>query len=265
MTPQTPISVLIAIHNNEKTLGRCFQSLADQKYQDFNIVCIDDASTDQSLLFVKKWQEFFEDRLQIVENEANLGLTKSLNRGLKKITTPYTARLDGDDWWHPEKLDLQYKFLQKHPEIGLLGTAYSNIFHNRKEKSVFPPTESKVIKKSIFGYNPFAHSTVIFNTSLVQSLNGYDENVYYGQDYDLWLRLLPLTNFANLPQILCYRTADSGISQKRQNEQMKQYMKTQWKYLRKYQYSKIHYLNFIRPSLVLVTPHWVRHLRRKFL
>ncbi len=260
MNQPTPLSILISVFNAEKTLDKCFESIAKQHFQNFVIVCINDHSTDTSPQLITKWQQVFGEKFTLIENTTNLGLTRSLNLGLQHIDTPYTARIDSDDWWHPSKLQKQMTFLESHLEYGLIGSHYQNVF-GEKTKDIHTPETDQEIKKLIFGYNPFGHSAVVFATKLVKAAGGYDESIYYGQDYELWLRLLPQTEFYNLPEILCYRTGDSGISKERQNEQIIQYMKTQWKYVRRYKYPLSTYLNFIRPLLVLLSPQWLKNIK----
>lgn len=262
MSPSPTLSILISIFNSEKTIDKCFQSIADQSFQDFSIVCINDASTDTSSQILKKWRQFFGDRLLLIENEINLGLTKSLNLGLQSITTPYTARIDSDDWWEPSKLTQQLSFLETHPEHGMVGTNYINHFTTKEIPIILPQTDT-AIKKSIFKRNPFAHSAVLFRTGLVKSLGGYDDNIRYGQDYDLWLRLLPKTRFANLSTFLCHRNAIDTLSSQKQRKQMLQCVKIQLKYLKLYRRSFLEYRFILEPLLVALTPTWIRSFKRK--
>ncbi|MEK9174317.1 MAG: hypothetical protein AAB845_03595, partial [Patescibacteria group bacterium] len=106
-------------------------------------------------------------------------------------------------------------------------------------------------------------STVLFRTEFVKALGGYDSNVRYGQDYDLWLRLLPKTCFANLPAFLCHRNAMDTLSSQKQREQMLQCVKTQLKYLRSYRRSLLEYRFILEPLLVALTPAWLRSLKRE--
>jgi glycosyltransferase involved in cell wall biosynthesis len=257
------ISILISLYNAEKTLDQTFESLFCQTLQDFQIVAIDDASTDSTLKKLYSWQEKFGlGRFIIIENQTNLGLTRSLNLGLNNIQTPYTARIDSDDWWEPTKLEQQVLFLDKNPDCGLVGTAYTNHFQ-KHQSCIHPPLTNDHIRGSIFKKNPFAHSTVVFRTSLVQELGGYDNDVRYGQDYDLWLRLYPKTSYANLSDILCHRNAINTISSHKQREQMLQCVRTQLKYLKLYQKPLLEYRFIFEPLLVALSPDWLRSLKRK--
>ena len=263
--PETTLTILIPIYNGAATLDRCMESLQKQTFQQFNVLCVNDASTDQSLTLLKKWQTIFgEDKLQVLTNQENQGITISLNSGLALIKTPWTARLDGDDWWHHEKLAQQMHFLQNHSGYGLIGCNYTNIAYG-KEKSITCPESDATIKKNIFKRNPFAHSTVVFDTALVNAMDGYDASIRYGQDYDLWLRLLPHTKFHNLQTVLCYRNAESSISQVHQNAQMRQCLKTQLKYLKLYQRSYLEYRFLLEPLFVILAPEWLKKCKRAFL
>lgn len=258
------VTILISIYNGAKTLDRCFESIKKQTFQDFEIVCINDGSTDATKNLLGKWQSAFGERFKIIENNPGLGLTKSLNKGLELAQGAYTARIDADDWWQREKLEKQIAFLTANPEYGLIGCNYINITQD-KELSVTLKTTDTEIRKSIIKRNPFAHSCVIFDTTLIKSAGKYDGGVRYGQDYDLWLRVFPNTKLYNLPEFLCYRSIDQGISLEKQRAQMWQCMKTQVKYIKRYSLSLKNYLYLIEPLIVILTPNWAKNLKRKYL
>lgn len=258
-------AVLISLYNAQKTLDKTFESLQTQTFQDFRIVAINDCSKDTTLLLLQKWQgKFGKERFLIIDNQTNLGLTKSLNKGLSVINEPSTARIDADDWWHPQKIEKQIHYLESHPEYGLVGTWYENISLKKSKKITLPETDAD-IRKTIFKRNPFAHSAVLFRTVLVRNIGGYSENVYFGQDYDLWLRLLPLTKFHNLPEVLCYRNAEETLTSIKQKEQMLQCIKTQIKYIKKYHYPWTNYFYLLEPLLVFLLPKFIKDFKRKYI
>ncbi len=258
------VTILISIHNGASTLDQCFESIQKQTFQDFEIVCINDGSTDTTATAIQKWQSIFQERFHLIENTPGLGLTKSLNKGLDKASGTYTARIDADDWWHPEKLEQQLNFLETHGEYGLIGCNYINLAHNQ-EFPVSLKVSDEEIKESIIKRNPFAHSCVVFKTYLVKEVGKYDESVRYGQDYDLWLRLSPKTKFYNLPEFLCYRSIEKGISIEKQRAQMWQCAKTQTKYIRRYGYSWLYYRYLIEPLIVILTPNFIKNIKRKLI
>lgn len=258
------VTILISVYNGALTLDRCFESLQKQIFQDFEIVCINDGSTDVTSAVIKKWKTVFQERFHLIENTPGLGLTKSLNIGLDQASGTYTARIDADDWWHPEKLTKQIEFLETHPNYGLIGCNYINLSHNQEFPVSLKVTDEE-IKGGIIKRNPFAHSCVVFKTSLVKEVGKYDESVRYGQDYDLWFRLLPKTKFYNIPEFLCYRSIEKGISIEKQRAQMWQCAKTQTKYIRKYGYGWQYYRHLIEPLIVILTPNFIKNLRRQYL
>ncbi len=258
-------AILISLYNAEKTLDKTFESLQAQTWQDFRIIAINDCSKDGTLTLLKKWQEKFgTEKFLLIDNERNIGLTKSLNKGLDRITEPYTARIDADDRWDTTKLKKQIDYLEQHPKCGLLGTWYTNI-SSKNESRVTPPVTDAEIRKSIFRKNPFAHSCVIFKTDLIKQAGKYDESVRYGQDYDLWIRLFPKTTFMNIPEFLCSRNIEGTLtsSGKNQRAQMFQCVKTQLKYLNLHNRPWKEYRFIIEPLSVALAPEWLRKLKRK--
>ena len=257
------VTILISIHNSAETLDRTFESLLVQTTQDFVIMAIDDASTDTSRDKLRVWQEKFgRERFSLLINDVNLGLTRSLNRGLENIHTLYTARLDSDDWWEAEKLQKQIDYLDTHPDCGIVGTDYTDHLLRTQKTHILPKTDA-AIRSSIIRRNPFAHSAVMFRTKLIQEAQGYDETVRYGQDYDLWLRLFPKTTYANLEGTLCHRNAIDTLSSKKQRAQMLQCVQTQLKYIKLYHLPCTQYRFILEPLLVALTPSWIRSVKRK--
>lgn len=259
-------AILISLYNAEKTLDKTFESLQAQTWQDFRIIAINDCSKDNTLVLLEKWQEEFGmETFLLINNERNIGLTKSLNKGLSQINEPYTARIDADDTWDTTKLEKQISHLEKHPQCGIIGTWYKNISSKGTTKNT-PPVKNIDIKKSIFQRNPFAHSCVVFRTDLVKKVGCYDESVRYGQDYDLWLRLFQKASFANIPEFLCSRNIEGTLtsSGKNQRAQMFQCARTQLKYLKLYRQPFLRYRFVLEPLLVALTPEPIRALKRKF-
>jgi len=229
------LTVLLSVYNDELTLDHCFKSLKNQTFQNFNIFCINDASTDSSLVIMKKWKKYFGQRMNIVSNNLNLGLTKSLNKGLSAIETAFIARLDADDWWSELKLEKQMKFIENNQTYNIIGCNYVNINHFDKTKKFITLKETnREIKDNLIMRNQFAHSCVIFSTDLIKKIGNYNETIKYAQDYELWLRAMPIAKFYNLQDFLCERKTGIGISAEKQYEQMKQVIKFKIQYIHKY-------------------------------
>lgn len=259
------VTILIAVYNGEKTLDACFSSIERQTYRHWKIVCVNDASTDQTAEILARWQDHFSPaKLDILTNQKNIGLTKSLNKGLAKIESPYTARIDADDVWRPDKLAKQVAFFHDHSEYGIIGCNYTDQTKTTVKHVSLPETD-KAIRHVMVRRNPFAHSCVVFQTELIKQLGGYDESVRYGQDYDLWWRAFPRTKFYNLPEDLCVRSTDEGISIHKQRQQMWQGLKTQRKYIARYNLAIINYTYTLPLLAMVILPDWVKRLKRKLV
>lgn len=260
------ISILIATYNEENNIDKCFESINNQTFQDFEIICVNDASKDGTLDKLLEWQKVIgSDRFILINNPRNLGLTKSLNLALSKARGKYIARIDADDIWMPEKLKRQFEFMENHLEYGITGANHINIYENNpKKKYIRLPKAHEEISKKLFRRNPFAHSTIIARTDLIRKVDGYDEDIKYGQDYDLWLRCFPLTKFYNIQEFLCERKIDD-ISTKKQNAQMWQSIKTRIKYIFKYRFNYVNILYLIEPLAVMLTPGFIKKFKRKYL
>lgn len=256
------VSVLIGVHNGEATLDRCLTSVAEQSYRSWQIVIVNDASTDGTRALLGRWKRRLGTKLQVLRNAQNLGLTKSLNAGLTTITTRYVARIDADDWWRTDKLAKQLAFLRTHPAYGVIGCNYLNV-GARGEKTVTLWETDEEIRRSMIQRNPFAHSCVVFRTQLVRSLGGYDTTIRYAQDYDLWWRCRPRTKFYNLQETLCVRSVGQGISVAKQRHQMLQGVRTQLKYIRAYHLPLWYYLYTLELLAIALTPAFIRELKRK--
>jgi glycosyltransferase involved in cell wall biosynthesis len=138
-----------------------------------------------------------------VNNEKNIGLTKSLNKGLKLARGEYIARQDADDISLPERLEKEVLFLDQNKNIALVGTYYYMI--NEKSKilnTIKPLTKSEEIKNGLLKGNQFGHGSVMFRAECVKEVGYYREELGPAEDYDLWLRISDRYNMANIPEPL---------------------------------------------------------------
>ena len=192
------VTVLMAVYNGETYLASAIDSVCEQTFTDWELVVIDDGSTDQTPAILAAHAKS-EDRLKII-HQKNQGQTAALNNGLAISKGDYVARLDADDTMHSERLEKQVLFMNNHPEVALLGSALNFIDENGAvfhTKSV--PCEHEAIQKIAHRLNPFVHSSVIFRRDIVNQLGGYNPKYGPAQDYELWMRLLTFARAANLP------------------------------------------------------------------
>lgn len=206
------VSVVMSVYNAEAFLAAAVDSVLKQTFTDFEFIIIDDASDDESAEILRS---FDDPRIRLYRNDVNLGLTVSLNRGLRLARGKYVARLDADDFCKPQRLGVQHEYLEAHPECAVLGSAVDfvdekNEFLRKAER----PTSFADILASCFFHNPCWHSTVMFRRVSVTDLGGYDESFERGQDYDLWLRMIAAgREIRNLPLALAsFRMHESKVT-----------------------------------------------------
>lgn len=185
MTTTPVVTVLMAVYNGLPFLKESLESVFKQTFPNFELLVIDDASTDGSSELLS---DLSDPRLRVLTNKNNVGLAASLNRGLSEATGYYIARMDADDVCLPNRLKEQVAFLELHPEISLCGTWMSplenpNIIWKK-------PTKHDHIKARLLYENCINHPSVMFRHSLFEDKVRYDTSMQKAQDYDLWERLI---------------------------------------------------------------------------
>jgi glycosyltransferase involved in cell wall biosynthesis len=205
------ISVIMSVYNSEKFLSEAIESILNQTFKDFEFIIINDCSTDSSLEIIKKYKKK-DSRIVLIENKKNIGLTKSLNIGLKRAKGKYIARMDADDISLPERFQIQYDFLEKNKDIFLVGTGAYDIDEQGnplKVKKVYLGIDK--IKEMLPSRNCFYHPTIMFRNEGFY----YRDKFIYSQDYDFYFLLLTKGKLLeNIPvSLLEYRISSDSISQ----------------------------------------------------
>ena len=211
------VTVLMSVYNAEAYLPEAVESILAQTYRDFEFLIIDDASTDRNTSIINDYQDH---RIRLIRNPTNLGLTKSLNKGLAQVKGKYIARMDADDVSYPLRLEQQVNFMEAHPAVGLCGT-WGRLLGLPDDYDRTFPTRNNDLQVALLCYNPFIHPSVILRASALRELDTpFDERFRYAQDYELWSRLSEQWEIANLPDVLIgYRIHDQQISSHRPEAQ----------------------------------------------
>lgn len=215
------VSVLMGVRDGGPHLREAIESVLGQTFTAFELVVVDDASTDGTAAMLEAYR-LKDARVVVLRNETNMGLTRSLNRGLGVARGEYVARLDADDVSSPERLAVQVEFLDRHPGIGLAGSAcVLTDAEGRAGGLCEPPEGDTEIRWKMTFNNVFVHSTVMFRRSLFgPGEMVYDETFPYAQDYELWTRILDRSRAANIPRPLCrFRLHDDSTSAVHREEQ----------------------------------------------
>lgn len=208
------ISVLMTVYNSEKFLGLAIASVLQQTFTDFELVILDDCSTDSSWDIIEHFAKQ-DSRIRAIKNEKNLGGCGNLNKGLLLLKGEYMARHDNDDWSYPDRLEKQFRFLEEHPEVGVVGGSIEliDVEGNKIGKRTYNLSD-KDIRRKIFRYSPFAHPLVMVRKSVLDQVGCfYDATVAPADDYELWFRIGKVAAFANMPDVLLkYRVVPGSIT-----------------------------------------------------
>ena len=208
------VSVLIATYNRERFISEAIDSVLKQSFTDWELIVIDDASTDNTTAVVNKYMRK-DSRITYFKNPINLGISKSRNKGLSLARGTYIATLDSDDIWIDEtKLEKQVEFLDINKEYALIGGGIIYIDTDSKplRKMLYPIYDS-IIRNVILQFNPFPHSTVLIRKSAIDVVGNYDESMKTCEDYDMWMRIGMSYKFTNIPKVLAgYRVHGGNIS-----------------------------------------------------
>lgn len=211
------VSVLMPVYNGEKYLVEAVQSILNQSITDFELLLINDGSTDGTDDIVNT---FTDKRIVKINNIQNRGLIFSLNRGISLAQGKYIARMDADDISMPSRLEKQISFLELHHEIGFCGTwAFKIDGKGGKIGVIRKVTDYRALKISLLFSSPYLHPSMVIRTELLKH-NHYNEAYKHIEDFELWIRLSKISKGANLPlYLLHYRWHGNNISILENSEQ----------------------------------------------
>jgi len=215
------VSVVMPVYNGEKYLEEALKSILCQTLTDFELIVVNDSSTDSSSFIVEEFARQ-DSRIRFYNNERNLGLPQTLNRGLELVRGDYIARMDQDDISLPERLEKQIQYMQTHLEMDICGSWAEVIGDRAGEIWKYPTGHDEIFAGMLFA-NMLVHPSVVMRTSAIrQYALYYDGNATHIEDYDLWSRALPLLQFANFPEsLLMYRLHGSNTSDLHGSQQNK--------------------------------------------
>ena len=198
MTPS--VSVVCSVRDGARFLEPALRSVLTQSYRDFELIVIDDGSTDDTSEILERIAA--EDPRVRTVHQPHAGLTRSLNTGLGLARGALVARQDADDISLPHRFADQVRFLQARPEHLVVGTRYETIDETGKVKRRHrPPLLDFRIRLQLLTANALAHSSVMFRREVILELGGYDESFTTAQDYELWCRVAMRGRLANLRRI----------------------------------------------------------------
>jgi glycosyltransferase involved in cell wall biosynthesis len=201
------VSILMPCYNVAGTVAETLESLESQTLADFEVIAVDDGSSDNTLDILQAWAN--QDARFRVLTRAHEGIIPALNAGLAACQAPLVARMDADDLAHPERLARQVAYLDQHPDVALVSCLVRGFPEDTLREGFRIYIEwlnslvsDEDIRREIFVESPVAHPSVTYRKAWVDKLGGYQERGW-AEDYDLWLRLyLAGARFAKIPEVL---------------------------------------------------------------
>jgi len=197
------VTVLVASYNNARFLPACLESVLSQTYSDFEVLVVDDCSTDDSQKIAEHYSRA-DGRVKLITTDKNRGVTYTKHLGLQRATGEYVAVLDSDDMARPHRLAKQVAWLDSHPETVLVAGDYGVIDAAgriiKRQKRV--PHDDVSIRWWLTFGNCLIHSTVMYRRQPAIEDDSYDPSYFHGEDLDLYTKLLRVGKFAALPEVV---------------------------------------------------------------
>ncbi len=219
------VTVLVASYNNARFLPACLDSLLNQTYSDFEVLVVDDCSTDESQKIADHYSRS-DSRVKLITTEKNRGVTFTKHLGLERATGEYVAVLDSDDLAQPQRLEQQAAWLDSHPETVLVAGDYGVIDDTGKiikRRKQVPHDDVSIRWWLTFG-NCLIHSTVMFRRQPAIDGGGYDPYYFHGEDLDLYTKLLRVGKFAAIPEVVSlWRSHRASVTKYVPSEERERY------------------------------------------
>lgn len=223
--PDTPlVSVVMAVFNGRSTLSAAIRSLQIQTLEAWELIIVDDCSTDGSKDLIR---EISDQRIRLVRNKRNSGLAASLNRGIDLARAQYIARMDCDDVCFPWRLKVQLEFLRSHADVDLVGGGALEFQDDWKPLLVskLPTDHDEIIRAIAFGRTPLYHPAWCGRAEWFRSFR-YDVTFAKAQDCELLVRGAASSRYANIPVVL--------IGYRREKFNLVKRIRSRWHVLRAY-------------------------------
>ncbi len=210
------VSVIMPVYNAERYLRESIDSILMQSFDDFELIVIDDSSTDSSLKII---QSYNNPKIKLLINEKNIGSAGSMNRGLSVAVGEYVARMDADDISLPDRLETQVKYMDNNVDVCLSGT-WVQVVGDKHLYDWRYNTDPEELRARLLFDCPFAHPSIIFRREVVCKNNlQYREGYRRAEDYDFYTRIVEFGKISNIPRVLVkYRLHPNQTSNILDNE-----------------------------------------------
>lgn len=233
------ISIILPTYNRAEYISKAIESVFLQTFKDFELIIVNDGSTDNTPKILSEFEKK-DSRVKVITNTTNIDLVKTLNKGIRAAQGKYIARIDDDDIWSdPKKLEKEFSFLENNSDYVLVGGGVVRIDAQGKEIMRYLLSEKdEDIRKAILQNNTFAHSNVLFRKDAWERVGGYNEELKFSEDWDLWMRFGTIGKFYNLQEYFLKYIKD-GQNKMNDNtsiirENAKNNIKLRWKHRKSY-------------------------------
>ena len=211
------ISVIMPVYNSAASLAAAARSILRQTARDLELIIIDDGSADDSFAAA---QRLADPRIRLFRNERNIGASQTRNRGIELAQGAFLAPMDADDVCRPRRLELTWRYLEAHPEVGACGGWGKWIGWGPRSFVLSLPTEPEAVRAYMLCGAPYHHDALLFRKSVLDEHHvRYPEAWHAADDYELFRSLIAVAPVANLPRVLVdYYCSPGGITHRRAAE-----------------------------------------------
>lgn len=214
------VSVIMPVYNAEKYLVQAVASIIDQTSVDWELICVNDGSSDSSGRILE-WFAEHDHRIRVI-HQANMGIVAALNGGCAVAQAPLICRMDADDIALPDRVERQSQFMRRHPTCTVVGGAIVQIDADGDPLTVsqLPGGHQAILDNLLNRRTGHFHPTVMVRAEALEAVGGYRRKYQWVEDHDLWLRLAQRGQLANMPEpVLCYRQHADSVCWQRAAQQ----------------------------------------------
>lgn len=226
------VSVLIGCWNNASTLRVAAQSILTQTLSDLELVIVDDGSTDGTPQLAAEL-ESADPRVRYLPL-AHMGISRSLNEGLRAARAQFVAFQDADDWSEPTRLEREVAVLERRPEVVAVGCRMREVDASGAELAPRTSFAAGDVNAALMRFNPIPNSCAMVRRAVVLDAGGFDPRYLYAMDYDLWLRLAEGGTVVTIDESLAVRVmSGANVAARKERAQTLEAIQIRWTALRR--------------------------------
>ena len=257
------VSIILPVYNGEQYLKMAVDSVLSQTYTNFELIIINDGSTDTSAEIIESYSD---ERIKLITQLKNIGYVYRLNEGIRISKGNFIARIDSDDLWNPNKLSTQIKAFNNNDNLFFVATDFNKIDKNGEIFSTEKSSNINNLRNSILKRCFICHSAVMFKKEIIHTVGTYNEKIKYAEDYDYWIRILAKYKGFILPEVLTdYRITNESVSFKKRRTQIYFVIVSKLKGFKLINFKPIYLWYLLGDIYRIIVPNWAVSLKRKII